>query len=174
MAARVEHFLGIDPKIYRHFAVATVAISLTIAMFADGGKRDVIEEAYHQNQQKLEMKRAQDKKFGATPIADHRGNARGGGWGSEGGGSYGQPMDSAGSDSGSAARITGGAPAPVIAEIDPRLLATMNPTQRASYLKSMEEERRRRQAQPPSQPSQTQIAGLIASSQARSGAPESD
>jgi len=42
MAKQLNPMLGIDAKMYRHFAIITVALTAAVALFADGEKREVI------------------------------------------------------------------------------------------------------------------------------------
>lgn len=44
MAAPSQHILGIDPKMYRHFAVLTLVISLSVAFFANGEQNRALKE----------------------------------------------------------------------------------------------------------------------------------
>lgn len=43
MAAPSKHILGIDPRMYRHFAVLTLVISLSVAFFANGEQKRALE-----------------------------------------------------------------------------------------------------------------------------------
>lgn len=40
-----QHMLGIDPKMYRHFAVLTLVITSIVAVFANGEKKKALEPA---------------------------------------------------------------------------------------------------------------------------------
>lgn len=44
MTAPTQHILGIDPKMYRHFAVLTMVISLSVAFFANGEQKRALED----------------------------------------------------------------------------------------------------------------------------------
>lgn len=174
MAAASRHFLGIDPKMYRHFAMATVAISTIVAVFADGQSQ----QAMAHNQKRTEIKQAEKPKFGKTTLADNRDD--GGKRKPAGGGFHGQfgaPMDGSSAAGGNSGVMPAGlvlAPPPVVVEVNHSALARMTPEQRAAYLKRLEEERQRRMDEGPAVPSPAQVSALVASSAARSGSAEID
>ncbi len=176
MAAASSHILGIDPKMYRHFAVLTIGITTIFAVFADGETR----EAMAQNSQRAELNRADAKKFGKTKLVDKRsGNPRGGGrsGGSGSNANFGAPMDNTSNTSGSGAYISAElalAPPPIIIEVDQAALARMSPEQRKAFLKRLEDERLRRLREGPVVPSQQQVSALAAASAARSGSDSID
>jgi hypothetical protein len=87
---------------YRHFAVVTVAITLLIALFADGENREAIGNELKAQQQQTEMRRAEAEKFGPKKLGGEKIPRRdGGGWGDEG------PVDPGGAAvSGSAITVT--------------------------------------------------------------------
>lgn len=168
MSALEGPLLGITPKMYRHFAIITIALSGTIAMFADGDRRTAIADDIAQRQQKAELKREEAKKFGPSEVGTLP--QEGGSWGTDSQGGFGNPIDTSGANGGSAVfSNSGGKRAPIMIEVDPKLLAKMTPEQRAAYLKKLEEERQRRMAEEPAPPSQAQIDNLIAASAQRSG-----
>lgn len=171
MARKSTQFLGIDPKMYRHFAALTLGISCTVALFADGEAQ----QAMAQSQKQAELKRAERQKFGSTKLADHRSDEakRPRSWGYRDG--LDAPMDTGGDGVGGVipANMAVGA-APVIVEIDQAALARMTPQQRAAYLKMLETERRKRMAQGPVMPTQAQIDALAADSAMRSGSESID
>lgn len=173
MAAASPHILGIDPKMYRHFAMITIAISVVIAVFANGETQD----AMAQNQRHTEMKRAEQKEFGKAKIGDHRkDNAKKrGGDGFRG--QFGEPMDGSRSSGGNSGFIPANmtvAPSQIIIEVDQAALARMSPEQRKAYLKALEDERQRRTQQGPVMPTREQVSSLAAMSAARSGSDEID
>ncbi len=171
MARKSTPFLGIDPKMYRHFAALTLGISCTVALFADGEAQ----QAMAQSQKQAELKRAERQKFGSTKLADHRSDEarrpRSSGY-RDGNGA---PMDAGGDGAGGIipANLSVSA-APVIVEIDQAALARMTPQQRIAYLKMLEAERRKRMAQGPVMPTQAQIDSLAADSAMRSGSESID
>lgn len=168
-----KNLLGIDPKMYRHFAGLTLAISVVIGVFADGNTQDAIAQTNQRN----ELKATEAKKNGKPKLADNRSPERQSRFGSESS-QYGVGPDSgSGFDPGAAApspmaAATG--PMPVWVEVDQARLARMSPEQRAAYLKKMEEERRKREAQGPVMPTPAQISALAAASAARSGSESID
>lgn len=168
------HFLGIDPKMYRHFAMATVAISAVIAIFADGESQ----EAMARNERHTEMKQAEEEKFGKTRLVDKRdggGNRRSSGGGFHG--EFGAPMDGSSAGSGNSGYIPATmtlAPSPIMIEPDQAAMARMTPAQRKAYLKRLEEERARRMNEGPVLPTAAQVSALVAASAARSGSDEID
>jgi hypothetical protein len=176
MAATTEHMLGIDPKIYRHFAAMTVAISLCVAIFADGDAADTVQQEVQKRNDSAELKRANDAKFGKTRLVDNR-TSKGSGWGSEGG-RYGSPMDGSPTedtfDIGPAPPGTARAGYLVNVEIDQKALAAMTPTQRAAFLKQMADEKRKRETQGPYVPNPAQVSALQAASAMRSGSDGDD
>lgn len=163
------HFLGIDPKMYRHFAILTVAISAIVAVFADGESQD----AMARNQQHAEMKQAEEAKFGKTKLVDKRDDksprrSAGGGFHGE----FGAPMDGSAGGGGNSSFIPANmnvGPMPIMIEPDQAAMARMTPEQRKAYLKRLEEERDRRMDEGPVVPTAAQISALAASSAARSG-----
>lgn len=176
MAAPTEHLLGIDPKMYRHFAAMTVAISLCVAILADGEATEAITSEVQKRNEHAELKRADEVRSGKTRLVDNRSN-KGGGWGSDGG-RYGAPMDGSaigdGIDSGPAMPISAAPGYTVEVEIDKRALASMTPSQRAAYLKQMRDEKNKRETQGPYMPNSNEISALRAASAARSGSANGD
>ncbi|MDE2563253.1 MAG: hypothetical protein KGL48_13505 [Sphingomonadales bacterium] len=167
MDASAGPLLGISPKMYRHFAIVTVVISATVAMFADGNRREAITDGVARREQMAALKQQERKKFGPKMIGSPPPERNS--WGSDAPGGFGAPMDSSTVDDGSSVVPGSRAPMEVTIEVDPAVLAKMTPEQRKAYLKKLEDERRRRMAQGPVMPSQSQINNLIAASAARSG-----
>lgn len=151
---------------YRHFAVLTLVISLSIAMFADGENRERITSEVEARNQKADLKRKEQEKFGATPLVDKRSTQ----------GSFGSEAIDSGGSSDSAVTVAAPIqrPAAVVVEHDPRALAAMSPQQRAAYLRAMEEEKRKREEAGPYQPTAAEIQALRAASAARSGSSPDD
>lgn len=159
--------LGISPKMYRHFAIVTVVISATIAMFADGDRRDAIAEGIAQREQKAELSQQEREKTGPRQVGTLP--QQSGSWGSDSVGGFGSPMDNSSVSDGSSIYAGARTPMTIRVEVDPAVLAKMTPEQRAAYLKKLEEERSRRLAQGQPIPDPSQIQNLIAASAARSG-----
>lgn len=169
MAAPSNHFLGIDPKMYRHFAVITVAISTVVAVFADGDAQGAMAKS-----QKIAEHNAAQARTSKAKLTDKRSEKRKSGGGGFSG-TYGAPMDGGGgSDSGYIPANMVVTPAPIIIEVDQKALARMTPEQRAAYLRKLEEERLKRMAQGPVMPTQQQISALAEQSAARSGSDSID
>ncbi|MBF9150034.1 hypothetical protein [Novosphingobium jiangmenense] len=172
MAAPNSFFLGIDPKMYRHFAVITVGLSTVVALFANGDAQ----EAMAQSQQHAEHQAAKARTNKAK-LVDKRSDSRRSGGSGGYTGRFGAPMDGGAAASGNSSVIPVGmavAPAQIIIEVDQKALARMTPEQRAAYLRKLEEERQRRMEQGPVMPTPEQVSALAAQSAARSGSDEID
>lgn len=171
MAAPSNHLLGIDPKMYRHFAVITVAASSIVALFANGDAQEAIAATERHGEMQAARNRA-----AKAQLVDKRSDRRKSGSGSGGySGPFGAPMDGNGNGSGSV--VPAGmaiAPAQIIVEFDRKALARMTPEQRAAYLKKLEEERQQRLQQGPVVPTPEQVSLLAAQSAMRSGSEEID
>lgn len=172
MSTATPHILGIDPKMYRHFAMITIAISTVVAVFANGETQ----EAIARNDQHTEMKQAEVKRFGKAKIGDNRSaDAKRGSGGFRG--TFGEPMDGTSSPGGNSSYVPASmalGPMPIVIEVDRAALAKMSPEQRKAYLKALEEERQRRMREGPFMPSREQVSSLAAISAARSGSNEID
>lgn len=83
-------------RMYRHFAVITVALTGTMALFADGENRKAIAEEIAAREQRNELARANAEKFGKPRLVRKAPEATAGKFGPEPGGEFGQPMDDAG------------------------------------------------------------------------------
>jgi len=59
---------AVPPKMYRHFAVFTIALTAGLAMFADGENREAIAARIDQQQHDAELRRASAARFGAPRI----------------------------------------------------------------------------------------------------------
>lgn len=164
MARRSKHILGIEPKMYRHFAALTIALSGMIALFANGEAQEVLA----QTRQEADLKRAEKLKLGPKKLIDKRSidNKRSRPVHFHDG--IDTPMDG-GTGGGIVPAGMMAGPAPIMIEVDQAALARMTPAQRAAYLKMLEDERRRRMEQGPVMPTQAQINALAAQSAARSG-----
>ena len=76
-------------KLYKHFAVATLVMTATIAMFADSDKRGAVAAA---GDAYMEQAEANSEEMAAVTIGDPRPAEAQGSFGSDEGGSYGAPM----------------------------------------------------------------------------------
>ncbi|MBB4613861.1 hypothetical protein [Novosphingobium taihuense] len=168
MAAPTNPFLGIEPKMYRHFAVITVALSTVVAVFANGDAQEAMAQS-----QRVAKHNAAETRAAKAKLTDKRSDKRRSGGGFSG--PYGAPMDGGGG--GDSSYIPAGmvvTPAPILIEVDQKALARMTPAQRAAYLRKLEEERQKRMAQGPILPTQQQISALAEQSAARSGSDSID
>lgn len=168
MHTRTTPLLGIESRMYRHFAALTLVMSLSIAMFADGSNRKAVSHEIEKRNRSAELKRQEQERFGPVPLVDNRGTQ--GAFGSE-------AMDIAGMAEDGAAEMPmhlSFRPAPAIVEYDRAQLDRMTPQQRATYIRAMEEEKRKRDAAGPYQPTAAEIDMLRAASAARSGSSGDD
>lgn len=187
MAAPSQHVLGIDPKMYRHFAALTLVISLSTAFFANGlqsreapseqpAKAVKPDPKSHAPRSEMDVLNGTPPdpapaKAGGTPPPPPPSIAEG-------------PIDPVAGDDGQftpkPARFAYRRP-PLRA--DPALLAKMTPEQRAGYLKALALQDQSSQnggagaggggggpgGAGPAGPSQQQIDRLVSASRARSG-----
>jgi hypothetical protein len=67
--------LAVPKNLYKHFAVVTVAVTLCVAMFADGAKREQIAEqvAAHQRAKAQERHKAAEERRIVAGLRDNRG-----------------------------------------------------------------------------------------------------
>ncbi len=155
---------------YRHFVVATLLISAVLAIVLDGNDRDSLLAEMHVAKQQADRDRTQKVHGSKAKLVDNRSGASDA-RANDGylGGQYGAPMENVG-DSGSSeipfAQMT---PVQTSAAIDPAMLKKMTPAQRAAYLKQVEQDRKRIEAQGPYRPSPQEISTLTAASAQRSG-----
>lgn len=161
MAAHSQPLLGIEPRMYRHFVVATLLISAVLAIVLDGNDRDSVLAEMQVAKQQADRNRAQKVHGSKAKLVDNRrgtGDART----NDGylGGQYGAPMENVGDSGSSEIPFAQMIPVQTSAAIDPAILKKMTPAQRAAYLK---------QAQGPYRPSPQEISTLTAASAQRSG-----
>lgn len=67
--AKPAPMIPVSPKLYRHFAIATVAITACLAVFADGESRQEIEEIVAERQQQNELQAQDVAKHGRKQLA---------------------------------------------------------------------------------------------------------
>ena len=187
MAAPSQHVLGIDPKMYRHFAALTLVISLSTAFFANGLQNREVSA-------KSSVKIAKpDEKGPAAPsemdilngITSDPSPAKPGGPPPPPPPSIAEgPIDPVASDDGQFSPRAGhfSYRRPPL-RADPALLARMTPAQRAGYLKALALQDQAAQSSQdggggwpggsggagPGGPSQQQVNRLVSASRARSG-----
>lgn len=156
---------------YRHFAALTLAISVTVALFADGD----VQQAVAKSQKDTNLRNAEKEKFGSRKLVDKRGEQPGRFGSSEFSDRLDAPMDVSGDSHGSFVPASFTArQAPIIVEIDQAAVARMTAPQRSAYLRMLEQEKRKRMAQAPVRPTPAQIQALAAQSAARSGSEKPD
>ena len=86
--SRVDSLIKVPPRMYRHFAVVTVILTLCIAIFADGENREAISAEIKSQNQRAELNQADAVKFGSRKLGgvDASGRVKrsgGGGFGTE-------------------------------------------------------------------------------------------
>ncbi|MCP5378794.1 MAG: hypothetical protein H6914_00010 [Novosphingobium sp.] len=85
------------PKVYRHFAVVTLVVTLLMAMFADGENREAMADEIRSRERAAETKSVSAAKYGTAKLIKSTGLERkGGGFGKDSG-EFGAPMDTVGS-----------------------------------------------------------------------------
>lgn len=77
-------------KMYKHFAVVTLCLTASIAMFADSDNRNAMAQHIDERQQDAEFRRASAEQFGAPRLVERPPEPVQGSFGDEGGG-YGAP-----------------------------------------------------------------------------------
>lgn len=88
---------AITPKVYRHFAAITVAVTLTLGFFANGEGRQALADEVTEQQHRAKLEQAQIAKFGPAKLIRRqspRASDRGDGGGFDA--SYGEPSYSGG------------------------------------------------------------------------------
>ena len=165
----------VNSKLYRHFAAVTFAITLCVALFANGEARQVVGDEIGQEQQATRLREADAKKFGAKQIGDRRSRiGTRGGFGSDYDPSYGNSTDYGSSRPDTyAGGITnqpaiagndGGATAQAVDVLAPDEVAQLSPGQQSAYLKRI-----RGQSAPQRKEEIHDLAAIEAGSRARSG-----
>ncbi|RPF70482.1 hypothetical protein [Aurantiacibacter spongiae] len=79
-------------KMYKHFAVTTVAMTGMLAMFADGENRQAMEAHVEQHQEDVRIRKASAEITGPPRLALAEPEPVGSFGGTEGGGDFGAPM----------------------------------------------------------------------------------
>lgn len=78
--------IPVPGKMYRHFAMITIAITACIALFADGERREAIGAEIRDDQQRQELRALDAQRNGPTRIGSNPQVQRGNGFGEEGSG----------------------------------------------------------------------------------------
>ena len=166
--------IGVAPKLYRHFAIGTIAIALIVAVFASGGTQDAMAE----NQQRAAMQKANDAKFGKTKLVDNRSDsvkqsASSADFGAEPGPPVGGGFGAGGESSEMPAVVTNSRMT-VIIEPNEAAMAKMTDEERKAYMKALKNEARKREAKGPYIPTPEQVSAIAAASAERAGPPSID
>jgi hypothetical protein len=169
MAKPSPHLLGIDPKLYRHFTMATLAIAVVVGVFANGdAQRSVIE-----NEKRLEIKKADEQMFGKTKLVDNRDEAvKQSAASADFAPDPGPIMDMGGNSIGGNSYVPSdlGQPRmPVIIAPNEAAMARMTADGRNAYLKALQDDAKKRAAKGPYVPTQAQRAAIEAASAERAG-----
>lgn len=82
-------------KLYKHFAVVTVVLTATIALFADGENREAVANHIEQREEQARLQRASQEITGRPRLVRSEGTMQGS-FGSESDSGFGQPMDNPG------------------------------------------------------------------------------
>lgn len=167
--------LGIDPKLYRHFAIGTIAVAVIVAVFSSGGAQESMAE----NQKYAELKKAEAAKLGTTKLVDNRDDrARQRAANAAFVGDAGPSMDMGGPGGPGGGDAAPPPPlvvrTPVIIEHNQAYLATLSPEKRKAAMKKLEETARQMAAKAPPVPTAEQIAAITAASAERSGPPNTE
>jgi len=161
--ARKANTQAVTAKMYRHFAILTVTVTLVVGVFADGESRKAVAS---------EIKAAQ-RPAHAGPTELARKDARSpGSFGSDSG-AFGAPMDSVGAAAHDGLLPPGFAapPAPMVAAgfttygVSAEVWGTLTPEQKRALMDKVKAERTAAQAPDRAQ----QIDTLLEASRARSG-----
>jgi hypothetical protein len=177
MAAPSPHVLGIEPKMYRHFAALTLVISLSIAFIANGGQSPTLPDSLTSKPVKQQKKdtapRSEMDVLNGKP--EDPSPVRSGGPPPPPPPSIGEgPIDPVPADDGQLnARRSDFSYRRPMPKVDPALLAKMTPAQRAAYLSALAQQGMGPMGSPPGGlggPTQNQMDRLVSASRARSGA----
>ena len=164
----------VNAKVYRHFAAVTFAITLCVAMFANGEARQVVDEEVANQREASKLRQADAKKFGAKQIGDRRsGIGTRSGFGSDYDPGYGAASNSGGSRPNTYSRgypdgigvaSVGPQSAQPVAVLSPDEVALLSAKEQSAYIKRL-----RNQGAPENEKVVRDLASIEAGSRARSG-----
>ena len=168
----------VNAKVYRHFAAVTFAITLCVAMFANGEARQVVDEGVANQREASQLRQADAKKFGAKQIGDRRsGIGTRSGFGSDydpgyGAATYSVPRSISYSPgyadrAGVATGGSGSSPPPEV--LSPDEVALLSAEEQSAYVKRL-----RNQGTAGNEEVVRDLASIEAGSRARSGSNASD
>jgi hypothetical protein len=154
------------PKVYRHFAVITVAVTLLVAVFADGENREALAQSAAAQSGSTHAIRIE------KPKKKERDGQAEGSFGTTGG-QFGAPMVSPGGSRDDNLRTTG--PQQVAASYNPSGLsdeewAKLSPAKREELVRKLREQRYGASPEARSR----EVANMVAASAGRSGSNSSD
>ena len=165
----------VNTKHYRHFATVTIAITLCVALFANGEARQVVGERVNTERQAEKLRGANTAKFGAKQIGDRRtGIGTRSGFGTDYDPSYGAASNDGGSRASASSRgyadatdvATGGpAQAGTPPVLSPDEVAQLTAEEQSAYVKRL-----RTRGAPQREEEVHDLAAIEAGSRARSGA----
>lgn len=170
----------VNAKVYRHFAAVTIAITLCVAMFANGEARQTVTDEITRKQQAAKLREADTRKFGAVKIGDRQQSAAAqGSFGEDFDPSYGAGLGNGGSTAGSfnphfASEDENSVVEPIAgpppAVLSPDAVAALSPEEQIAYLKRLRQRKKAslREERTPDR------AAIEAASIARSGSASSD
>lgn len=172
--ANLAHAPVVNAKLYRHFAAVTFAITMCVALFANGEARQVVGDGVDDQRQAAKLRDAEAKKFGVKKLGDNRNGASRTSFGSDFDPNYGASTGSravrsssnadAGSDQYGLPPI-GNAPATAAPDVlSPDEMALLSPAEQAEYLKRL-----RTQGMQPREEEVRDLAAIESGSRARSG-----
>ena len=163
----------VNAKLYRHFAAVTFAITLCVALFANGEARQVVGEGVSNQREAAKLRDAEARKFGVKKIGDNRRSGSRSTFGSDYDPRFGEASDAGGSrpDTFSQASssdrgfgvggVATGDPPKVLS---PDEMAQLSPAEQSAYLKRI-----RSQGAPNRDEEVHDLASIEAGSRARSG-----
>ncbi len=170
----------VNAKLYRHFAAVTFAVTLCVALFANGEARQIVGDGVGQEQEAARLRAADVKKFGVKRIGVNRTKPNvESSFGEDYDSSYGAGSDSEGSSPNTSGFGTtldsnfadvGVAPADHLNVLSPDELAKLSPQKQAAHLEQL----RIRAAAPQQKEEVHDLASIEARSRARSGSTGSD
>lgn len=170
----------VNAKVYRHFAAITFAVTLSVALLANGEVRQTVGGGIAQEQETARLRDADTKKFGARKLGTRRlGGGSQSGFGEDYDPRYGATSDSGGSlptsfasgdaddgDLPAASDATAAQPA----VLSPDEVAQLTPDEQRAYMNRM----RNRKAAAKRADEPRDLAAIEAGSRARSGSSTDD
>jgi hypothetical protein len=155
---------------FRHFAVVTVAVTICVAVFADGEGREALAAQVAERQHQNELLVAEAKTVGQRTIGPKKAKANKAAVAfanssvddSDTGESFGAPMDNADGSSNDAGSVSAGPSGPLGQFMGPGPISAIPPQARQKGAGGAQ----------PSRPTQAQLDRLMEASRQRSGASE--